>query len=68
MTTAAECSDIFAECTKRLQKGAEVYGDTDYLTKSLGKDIEEELEDVINYAAMLILKIRKLRARIGYRT
>jgi len=61
MTTADEYSSIFVDCVARLEKGAEVYGDKDWLTKDLSKDMEEELKDFINYAAMLILKLRMVR-------
>ena len=47
----------------RLEAGAKAYGvfDPTTDTRDLGEDIEEELLDVMNYAAMLILKVRTLR-------
>lgn len=55
---------IFAEAKGRFVRGAEAHKDNPfYFQFDTYRDMEEELLDIINYAAMQLGRIRKLKMR-----
>jgi len=60
---ATRAQHVFKLVTKRLEMGAEQYGDEDYLVKDCLLEAETECLDIIAYAAMQWLKINDARAR-----
>ena len=61
MRTSDEVRGIFARCRERMEIGALRYGERDWERKDTLLELEEELLDVICYAAMEILKVQRLR-------
>jgi len=55
-------SHVMALCEKRLDAGAEQYGDGDYHHKDVLSELEDEVLDSINYLYMFWLKIQGTRA------
>ena len=50
------------EMWQRLKRGAEKYGDS-YVTDDIKKELEDELQDVANYAFMLWLKVLEINKK-----
>ena len=63
-----EMNKIYDEAYKRYQMGLETYGvfnpHTD--TRDLCKEAEDELLDFMNYAGLMIIKIRALKKALNH--